>query len=209
MSLRARLVLPLIVIMALALGSCTNFPSAVQGPQLSNDDIANTAVAKVFAAQTAAAPLVVEAPAVDVPVVEELAAPAATAGPTQCIPIVTALTNANVRGGDDVAYAVVGNLPPGATAPVAGRNDDTTWWYIQFAGGYGGYAWIAASVVTPSCIPPTLQIVAAPPLPTEEVVVVQATKTPKKLLPLLIVTLDPHPHLEVQPQLMVTVHINP
>jgi hypothetical protein len=136
----------------------------------------------------------------EVPAAEELPAPAATASPTQCNPTLIALTNANVRGGPGTDYDVVGNLPPGATAQVAGRNDDNTWWYIQFPGGFGGYAWIAASVGTPSCIPAALQVVAAPPLPTQEVVVAKPTKTKKALLPLLIVTLELHqlPH-EIQP----------
>lgn len=156
-----RIVLPVIVVAILALGSCRNFPKAVQAPELSSDDIANTAVAKVFAGQTAAAPA-----AADIPVAEELPAPTVAPNPTACGATVTALTNANVRGGPGTDYDVVGNLPIGATAPVAGRNGDSSWWYIQFAGGSGGFAWIAASVVSSACIPPALQVVAGPPLPT-------------------------------------------
>jgi uncharacterized protein YraI len=85
--------------------------------------------------------------------------------PTVCVPQVTSTTNANVRAGPDVVYDVVGNLPLGSTAAVAGRNEANTWWYINFAGGVGGYAWIAGSVVTTSCLPSAVKVVAAPPTP--------------------------------------------
>ncbi len=169
MSRRAVLVSALILIGVTGINGC-NVPTAVQGPQLSNEEIASTAVARVLAAQTAAAPQ-----AAAVPAAEELAAPAATAVPTDCPPHVIAKTNANVRSGDSTDYGVVGALPTGATAPVAGRNADSTWWYIQFAGGFGGYAWIAGSVVDTACIPAAVQVVYAPPLPTAPPTEVQAS----------------------------------
>lgn len=98
-----------------------------------------------------------------------------TVAPTQCTPLVTATANANVRSGPDVAYEVVGNLSLGNTATIAGRNDANTWWYINFTGGNGGYAWIAGSVVTTSCLPQVVQVVAAPPTPI--------LPTPTKTLP--------------------------
>ncbi len=85
---------------------------------------------------------------------------------TQCYPMVTANMNANVRTGpgtDD--YDVIGYIPTGGTAPVAGQNDNKTWWYIEFAGGSGGHAWVAGSVTTAACLPAVVQVVAAPPLP--------------------------------------------
>jgi uncharacterized protein YraI len=103
---------------------------------------------------------------------EGLAASLSTPTPTaaaqlvqDCSPIVTTTTVANVRGGPGTNYNIVGAIPLGGTAPVAGKNADSTWWYIQFAGGPGGYAWIAASVTTATCIPATLAIIAAPPAP--------------------------------------------
>jgi hypothetical protein len=81
--------------------------------------------------------------------------------------MVTANTVANVRVGPATAYNAVGSLPQGGTAKIAGRNDANTWWYIEFAAGVGGHAWIAGSVTTASCLPNTpLPIIAAPPLPT-------------------------------------------
>lgn len=88
-----------------------------------------------------------------------------------CGPTVTATVNANVRSGPGTAYDTVGSLMLGQTATIAGRNDANTWWYIDYPGISGGHAWIAGSVVTASCVPDAIQIVAAPPLPTEEVVV--------------------------------------
>jgi hypothetical protein len=175
MSLRARLVLPTILILGQA---------AVQAPELSSQDIANTAVAGVFATQAAAAPLPIE-----VPTAQELPAPGIAANPTQCNPTVTAITVANVRGGPGTEYDVVGNLPVGGTARVAGRNDANTWWYIQFAGGFGGYAWIAGSVVSTACIPAVVPVVAAPALPTPPPPeAVEPTATDKKSLPPLLIS---------------------
>lgn len=97
-------------------------------------------------------------------------APALTPVPTQCNPLVTSTTNANVRSGPGTAYDIVGALALGQTAVIAGRNDTATWWYIHYPSA-GSYAWIAGSVVTASCVPAVVQVVAAPPLPTAQPVV--------------------------------------
>ena len=82
-----------------------------------------------------------------------------------CIPTVTTNTNANVRSGPGQVYNIIGSIPQGGTAKVLGKNSDGTWWYIEFAGGEGGHAWIAGSVTNATCIPDTLPIIAAPPTP--------------------------------------------
>lgn len=176
MSKHAQRIVPGILILGLAAITC-NLPSTVAGPELSPDDIANTAAARAMTAQAAIAP----AAATVVPLV--LPSNTAPPAPTACSATVRATTNANVRSGPGTAYDVVGYLPSDGTAPVAGRNDANTWWYIQFPGGYGGYAWVAASVVTTACLPQVVQVVAAPPLPTAP-----PTDTPKVLAlqPLLI-----------------------
>jgi uncharacterized protein YraI len=157
MSKYERSILLALLILGLAVIAC-NMPAAVKQPAVSSNEIANAAT--VPAAQAA-----------------EVASPTATAtvtpSPTPCNPGVTANVVANIRSGPSTDYNAIGNLPAGGTAPVAGRNDAGTWWYIQFPGGFGGYAWVAGSVVTSSCIPPVLPVVAAPPLP----VVVPATAT--------------------------------
>jgi uncharacterized protein YraI len=145
-----------LLIVGLILSGC-NIPSSVAAPEVSAEDIASTAVAGVFTQQAAAAPSATPAPAA--------AAAAAPPVVAQCNPTVTAITDANVRSGPSTDYSVVGNLPLGGVAPLAGRNDLHTWWFIHFPGGPGGYAWIAGSVVNPTCLPAVVQVVAAPPLP--------------------------------------------
>ncbi|HMB25440.1 MAG TPA: SH3 domain-containing protein [Anaerolineales bacterium] len=83
-----------------------------------------------------------------------------------CNPTVTANVNANVRSGPGTAYDAIGSLMQGQAATIVGRNDAYTWWYIDYPGISGGHAWIAGSVVTSSCVPDVVQVVAAPPLPT-------------------------------------------
>jgi uncharacterized protein YraI len=86
--------------------------------------------------------------------------------PTPCTPLVSANVVANIRSGPDTAYDIVGTLQLGQTAKISGRNDLNTWWNIEYPVGSGRFAWIAGSVVTASCLPATVQVVAAPPLPT-------------------------------------------
>jgi hypothetical protein len=147
-----------ILVMGLAAITCT-VPLAAKAPVLTNEEIVNAAAVKVLTAQAAVTPS---------PTTAGTAIPSAIAVPiaTQCFPFVTATTNANIRSGPGTAYDILGYLPTGGTAPIAGRSDTDSWWYIQFAGGPGGYGWIAGSVVAPSCLPSVVQVVAAPPLPT-------------------------------------------
>ena len=197
---RVRLVVPILVVVGLVFTAC-NMPTAARAPVLSNDDIVNTAAARLAITQLAA-------PTQQAPAVQQmsLASPEPTA--TQCNPTATATTLANVRSGPGLGYDVIGNLPVGGTAPVAGRDSTGTWWYIQFVGGFGGYAWIAGSVVSTACVPATLPMVAAPPLPTAapatptEVV----SKPPLLLAPWLLHALpSPTPtliHLHIDPGLI-------
>ena len=155
--------------------SCPAF--YVAAPEVSPEDIASTAVAGVFTQQAAVA--------------AQSATPAAAAAPpdappvvAQCSPTVTATTDANVRAGDSTEYAVIGNLPYGGTAVVAGTNAAHTWWYIVFAGGPGGYGWISGSVVTTACLPAVVQVVVAPPLPAAPPpIAVEPTATGLSLAP--------------------------
>jgi len=86
--------------------------------------------------------------------------------PTVCSPTVVTGSNINVRSGPGTAYDIAGQIPTGGSAEVVGKSTDGSWWYINFPGGPGGHAWISASVVTPNCVPDTIVIVAAPPIPT-------------------------------------------
>jgi uncharacterized protein YraI len=91
--------------------------------------------------------------------------PASPVPPTACSPTVTANLNANVRNGPGTVYDPVGNLLTGQTATVAGKSADGTWWYINFPAAAGGYDWISASTVTATCLPVTVAVIPAPPLP--------------------------------------------
>jgi len=95
---------------------------------------------------------------------------------TPCVPTVVANSPINVRSGPGTVYEpAIGSLNLGESAGVAGKNAEGTWWYINFPANSGGHGWVAASVVTASCIPTSLAIIAAPPLPTSK----PPTKTPK------------------------------
>jgi hypothetical protein len=95
----------------------------------------------------------------------EQASPTLPASATPCTPLVTANSAVNVRKGPGTVYDIVGALTAGGTAGITGKNSDGTWWYIDFPAGEGGHAWISGSVVTPSCVPASVAIIAAPPTP--------------------------------------------
>jgi len=85
---------------------------------------------------------------------------------TSCVPTVVANSPVNVRSGPGTVYEpAIGSLNLGESAGVAGKNDEGTWWYINFPANSGGHGWVAASVVTASCIPTSLAVIAAPPTP--------------------------------------------
>jgi len=143
-------------------------PATTSTPGLSAQDIAATAVAQTLTALApASSPLASQTP-------PEAGQPTLTVPPpvqdtataTPCLPNVFASTNVNVRFGPGPAYDIIGLLPGGSSALVFGRNSEGSWWYIEFPTGSGQFGWVAASVTTSACIPATLQIVAAPPLPT-------------------------------------------
>jgi hypothetical protein len=85
---------------------------------------------------------------------------------TTCVPTVTATLEVNVCKGPDAVFERVGFLRVGESAKVAGRESSGNWWYIEFPAGSGGFAWVWAEAVTPSCIPTDLQVVDTPPTPT-------------------------------------------
>ena len=124
-------------------------------------DTAGTAVQLTVAAKLAEA---TDAPVADDPPSET---PSVTPSVThtQCTPTVTATKDANIRSGPGTEYDITGALLLNSTATVAGKNDASTWWYILMPGSTTNYGWIANTVVTPSCLPQSVQVVAAPPTP--------------------------------------------
>ncbi|MFN8371611.1 MAG: PA14 domain-containing protein [Anaerolineae bacterium] len=57
-----------------------------------------------------------------------------------------ATSTVNIRSGPGVNFGVMGRLPQLATANIVGRNANTTWWQINYAGIVG---WVSANFVSP------------------------------------------------------------
>jgi len=57
-----------------------------------------------------------------------------------------ATTDLNVRGGPSTVYPILGVIPVGKSAPVTGRNADTSWYQIGFAPGVDG--WVSVTYVS-------------------------------------------------------------
>jgi hypothetical protein len=214
--MRTKVLLSILVLFSL-LASC-NMPAGqvtITGPSetapVSSDPnalataVELTAIARVTAIAGSAVPATPASAAVPTPTLTS--APVPVSGP--CGPTVTATVNANVRSGPDTAYGIVGSLMLGQSATIVGRNDAYTWWYIDYPGVAGNHAWIAGSVVTSSCVPSVVQVVAAPPLPTAVVAEEEPTAAPTNSGPLLQINPNLNPNLNVQvlvskPDLVIT-----
>lgn len=121
--------------------------------------------------------------------------PTLIAATVACGPQVTTITDSNVRSGPGQVYNIYGVIPQGGTAPVAGKNLDGSWWFIEFAAGDKEHGWISASITTATCIPATLAVIADPPTPT-----VTPSNTPTlTLTPSATPTLTPTPTITPSP----------
>ncbi len=144
--------------LVLAVMSC-NLPSPKGGAATQSPSQGQTATSSVPISQG-------EATLTSSPAAAQTTAPLATdtvaPSATPCSPMVVANSAVNVRAGPGTVYDTVGGLNQGGSAPVSGKSSDGTWWYINTPGGHG---WVSGSVVTASCIPAALQVVAAPPTP--------------------------------------------
>jgi serine/threonine-protein kinase len=77
--------------------------------------------------------------------------PTATRTPTpapQRTPMAFAIGDTNLRAGPGTNYAVVGQIGPGETLQITGRNQDGTWWQVRTPGDTEG--WIIANRVETS-----------------------------------------------------------
>jgi uncharacterized protein YgiM (DUF1202 family) len=86
-------------------------------------------------------PLPTETPSLEPPATNTIAPtateppqPTATSAPAVQLPA-EASSQINVRSGPGTDYPVVGQLEPGESAAVIGRNGDSSWWQIDLAGG--------------------------------------------------------------------------
>ncbi len=95
--------------------------------------------------------------------------------PTPTVPMVTPnAVNVNCRSGPDMAYDSVSVLPFGSSTTVAGRNADSSWWYVHDPNNPTGFCWISADVV--SLLGPTAGIpIQAPPAAIANQVTVAVT----------------------------------
>jgi hypothetical protein len=133
-------ILKFIVLMAsIGLILACNFPTSAPATQPSNPTPTNTGSAPLNTA-TAALPTFTNVPTI---------LPTATIAPTPSVPQVTP-NNAgvNCRSGPDVSYTPVSTLGLGQVAQIAGRNNDSSWWYVRDPLSPGSFCWVSASVVT-------------------------------------------------------------
>jgi hypothetical protein len=91
----------------------------------------------------------------------------ATASPTQTLspsgPTATLRQNSNCRRGPGTEYDSVTNLPQGLTAPITGRNPDSSWWQVQVPGTQTR-CWLAGENVETSGDTSGVPAVEPPPL---------------------------------------------
>jgi uncharacterized protein YraI len=85
----------------------------------------------------------------------------------------------NVRQGPGYAYDKIGVINIGESAPMIGRNDDSSWWQIRFNGSDGaGVGWVVATLIQVNGDASAVAIAAAPPAPTAEPVAQAPTAQP-------------------------------
>lgn len=72
-------------------------------------------------------------------------------------------TNANCRSGPASAFPITASFLIGDLLPLAGRNSDSTWWYIPIGGSQ--FCWIASSTGHTSGDLSGVPIIASPPTP--------------------------------------------
>jgi len=86
-----------------------------------------------------------------------------TLSPTPSAPQLTPKSPVvNCRSGPNVAYASLDTINSGQTAIIAGRNDDSTWWYVHDPNNTSVFCWVAASVSTTSGNLSNLPVIPAP-----------------------------------------------
>jgi len=101
-----------------------------------------------------------------------VASPTVTNVPTPSTPQVSPISvNVNCRSGPDVAYDAISVLLFGNNTQVAGRSDDSSWWYVHDPTNPGGFCWVSAGVVTLAGPLAGIPVVAAPAAIVTEVTV--------------------------------------
>lgn len=70
-----------------------------------------------------------------------------TLTPTPEVVRVAPIQNANCRSGPSTDYPVQVSIPADTEVIVLGRNDDSSWFYVQNPQSSGSYGWVKASLV--------------------------------------------------------------
>jgi len=91
--------------------------------------------------------------------------PTITFTPTLGAPMAEALQNINCRYGPDEVYTIVSGFHTNQTAPIVGRNQNSSWWLIQDAYS-ASKCWVLAELVSVTGDVSQVPFVAAPPTPT-------------------------------------------
>lgn len=71
----------------------------------------------------------------------------------------------NCRFGPGTVYELRNEFPLGQSLRAVGRNESSTWWYVQDPGNPGGFCWVSAGLTRPHS-PDTALPVAPPPFVT-------------------------------------------
>jgi len=71
--------------------------------------------------------------------------PAAASNPAGSLPVVTTLTNLNVRSGPGLAYPIIGQLALDESALVSAKSPDGLWYQIVFPAGSNERGWVSSS----------------------------------------------------------------
>ncbi|MFZ2489307.1 MAG: SH3 domain-containing protein [Anaerolineae bacterium] len=101
--------------------------------------------------------------------------PAPTTAPTPDVASVVATRAVNVRSGPGTAYNTIGQMLPGQTARLLGKNQDGTWWQIEVSGAANS-AWVIAEMV--STQGPVGQVQVAKDIPAPQAVAAVPTAAP-------------------------------
>jgi hypothetical protein len=100
--------------------------------------------------------------------------PSPGAAPSTPTPLMgTAIQNANCRAGPGSLYDVLTSVLRGVTMPIAGRNQESTWYAVQ-APGLLAHCWVWGQSLEFDGDPSLAPILAAPPLPSPTPTQVQA-----------------------------------
>ena len=80
-------------------------------------------------------------------------------------PSLSATRDTTIYAGPGTEYPALSTLPSGLQANVVGKNDDGSWWAIDFPSGPNGVGWVPNGDVRTSAVE-NVPVLQAPPLPT-------------------------------------------